>query len=61
MNAATVECQEETALAELLSGGLQPFVVRRLGPTAVQVDHQRLPEIRKLLEKLGQTPRITRE
>jgi hypothetical protein len=61
MNAAIVECAEEKTLDELLTGGLLPFVVRRLGPTVVQVDHQRLTEIRRLFDRLGQTPRITRE
>jgi hypothetical protein len=61
MNAAILECREEAALADLLAAGLQPFVVQRLGATAVQVDHQRLPEIKKLLEKLGQTPGMTRD
>lgn len=60
-NAAVVECTEEAALDELLAGGLQQFLVRRLGPTAIQVDHGRMPEIRRLLDRLGQTPRVTRE
>jgi hypothetical protein len=60
-NAAVIECAEEAGLEELLAGGLERFVVRRIAPTVVQVDHHRLAEIRKLLERLGQTPRITRE
>jgi len=58
---AIVESAGEGELDELLAAGLQRFTVRRLGPTSVQVDHQRLPEVRKLFERLGQTPRITNE
>ena len=58
---AIVECAGESELDELMAAGLQRFAVRRLGPAAVQVDHQRLPEIRKLFERLGQTPRISNE
>jgi len=59
-NIALIECVDEARLVELLAGGLQRFVVRQLGPRALQVDHERLPEIQKLLERLGQTPRILR-
>ena len=58
---AIVESAAESDLEQLLAGGLRRFTVRRLSPTAVQVDHQRLPELRRLFERLGQTPRITRE
>lgn len=58
---AIVECADEAVLEGLLAGGLQRFVVRRLGPTSVQVDHERLADIRKLFQRLGQTPHITRE
>ena len=60
-NMALVECVEPDHLDELLAGGLQRFAVWRLGPGAVQVDHERLPEVRKLLERLGETPRILRD
>lgn len=59
-NLAVLQCADETRLNELLAGGLQRFTVRSLGPKAVQIDHERLPEIRKLLDRLGQTPRILR-
>ena len=57
---ALIECADEAQLDELLVGGLQRFTVRRLGPKSVQVDHVRMVEIRKLLERLGQTPRVVR-
>jgi hypothetical protein len=58
---AILEAAEPSALDELLISGLKPFVVRQLGPTAVVVDHERLADLRKLLKRLGQTPRITPE
>jgi hypothetical protein len=58
---AILEVAESTLLDELLASGLQSFVVRQLSPTAVVVDHERLGDVRKLLKKLGQTPRITPE
>lgn len=60
-NVAVVECADEAGLEELLAAGLQRFVVRRLGERAVVVDHVRLPAIKKLFERLGQTPHISRE
>jgi ribosomal protein L13E len=57
---AIVETSAQAELDELLAAGLQRFTVRRLGPTAIQVDHERLVEVRKLFERLGQTPRIVR-
>lgn len=60
-NVAVVECADAAGLEELIAAGLQRFVVRRLGERAAVVDHERLAEIKKLFERLGQTPRITRE
>ena len=58
---ALLECSDPTSLDEMLAAGVQRFVVRRLGPRVVVVDHERLEELRKLLKKLGQTPRVTVE
>lgn len=58
---AVVETAEAAKLDELLASGLKPFVVRRLGPTSVVVDHQRLDDLRKFFKRLGQTPRVTVE
>lgn len=58
---AVVQSADEAALEDLLKSGLQRYVVRRLGPAAVQVDHERLSEVRRLFERLGQTPRISSE
>ncbi|HVC33578.1 MAG TPA: hypothetical protein VNL16_08725 [Chloroflexota bacterium] len=58
---AVVEVAEATALDELLAAGLDRFVVRRLGPKAAMVDHERLDDVHKLLKRLGQTPRVTAE
>lgn len=55
---AIVEAASPDQLDDLLSSGLQTFTVRRLGATAVQVDHAQLDLLRKLLKQLGQTPRI---
>lgn len=59
--AAVVEAADAQKLDELLASGLKDYAVRRLGPTAVQVDHLRIDDIRKLLKRLGQTPRFTGE
>jgi hypothetical protein len=58
---AVVECADSAGLDELLAAGLQRYVVRRLGETAVVVDHQRLAEVHRLFKRLGQTPRVTAE
>lgn len=58
---AVLECAEPAGLNDLLAAGLGRFVVRRLGPTAAVVDHERLEEIQKLLKRLGQTPRVRAE
>jgi hypothetical protein len=60
-NVAILEVAESALLDELLASGLQSFVVRQLSPTSVVVDHERLGDVRKLLKKLGQTPRVTPE
>jgi hypothetical protein len=59
--AAVVEAADAEKLEELLASGLRDYTVRRLGPTAVQVDHARLDDVRKLLKRLGQTPRNARD
>ena len=51
----------EEKLSELLASGLARYLVRRIGPTALVVDHERLADVRKLLKRLGQTPRVTTE
>lgn len=56
-----VQCAEHLALEQFLSAGLQRFVVRRLSSTCVVVDQERLDEVVKLFERLGQTPRIVNE
>ena len=58
---AILECADAEGLEELLTAGLSRFVVRRPGETAVVVDHQRLAEVHKLLQRLGQTPRVVAE
>jgi hypothetical protein len=58
---ALLETAEPAALEDLLASGLKSFVVRQLAPTTVVVDHERLADLRKLLKRLGQTPRITTE
>jgi len=57
-NAAVIQCAESARLDALIAGGLDRFLVERLGPTAALVDHARLPAIKKLLERLGETPRL---
>lgn len=59
--AAVVEAADAEKLDDLLASGLKDYVVRRLGPTAVQIDHLRLDDVRKLLKRLGQTPRFVTE
>jgi hypothetical protein len=59
-NIAVLQCTDESRLNELLAGGLSRFTVRTLGARSVQIDHERLIEVRRLLERLGQTPRIVR-
>jgi len=54
---AIIECADAAHLDELSAAGLDRFVVLRLGPTAAIVDHDRLPALQKLLERLGETPR----
>jgi hypothetical protein len=58
---AILEVAEASQLDELLVSGLRSLVVRQLSPTAVVVDHERVGDVRKLLKKLGETPRITPE
>lgn len=60
-NVAIVEAGESAVVDDLIASGLGRFVVRRLSPTAIVVDHERLPEIRKQLKRLGQTPRVVVE
>ena len=57
-NVAIIECSDADHLQQLIAAGLERFVVRTLGDCAVQVDHERLPAIKKLLERLGETPRL---
>ena len=58
INVAMIECSDAAHLEGLAAAGLERFIVRRLGDRAVQVDHERLPTIKKLLERLGETPRL---
>lgn len=58
---AIVEAADPEKLDELLASGLKDYSVRRLGPTTVQLDHARLDDARKLLKRLGQTPRVAKE
>ena len=60
-NVAIVESAESSSIDELIASGLGRFVVRRLSPTAVVVDHERLGDVQKLLKRLGQTPRVVVE
>jgi hypothetical protein len=58
-NLSIIECADSSTLDQIIAGGLGRFVVRRLSPSAVVVDHQRLDEIERLLRRLGCTPKIT--
>ena len=58
---AIVEAGEATLIEELIASGFGRFVVRQLSPTAIVVDHERLPEIQRQLKRLGQTPRVVAE
>ena len=58
---AILEAVDSSTLDELLASGLARYLVRRIGPTALVVDHERLADVRKLLKRLGQTPRVTTE
>ncbi|MBN9392894.1 MAG: hypothetical protein J0I20_32985 [Chloroflexi bacterium] len=56
-----LEFTSPALLEEVLSATvLANFVVRRLGETALMVDHQRQDELVKLLTKKGYEPKITR-
>lgn len=58
---AIVECAATSQLDRLVAAGLSRYVVRRLGETAVAVDHRRLAEVHRLFKRLGQTPRVITE
>ncbi len=60
-NTAIIETAEPAAMTALLASGLERMTVRRLSDRAVVVDHERIEDVRKLLRRLGHTPRITRE
>jgi hypothetical protein len=60
-NLAILEAADAPTLEEMLASGLHRYLVRRLGPAAIVVDHERLADVRKLLKRLGQTPRVTAE
>ena len=54
-----LEFNSPALLEEVLSTTLLAnFVVRRLGPAALMVDHQRQDELLKLLTKKGYEPKI---
>lgn len=57
-NACIVQATDAGRLEQLLAAGLDRFAVERLGETAILVDHQRIPALKKLLERLGETPRL---
>ncbi len=59
-NIALIECADEATLAEVSAGPLGRFIVRRLSPTVVVVDHTRADAIIKALQKGGYTPKVTR-
>jgi hypothetical protein len=60
-NVALIECADSAALSEVLAGVAGRHVVRRLGDTAVIVDHARVETILKALRKAGYTPRVSGE
>ncbi len=60
-NVALIECADAAALSEVLAGVAGRHVVRRLGDTAVIVDHARVEPILKALRKAGYTPRVSGE
>jgi len=55
-NVAIVQSSDTGHLERLLSAGLGRFVVARLGDHVVMIDHERAAAVRKLLERLGETP-----
>ena len=57
-NVAVIEAGDAGHLERLLAAGLERFVVERIGERAVVVDHQRIVALKKLLERLGETPRL---
>lgn len=57
-NVAIIQAADAEHLERLLTAGLDRFAVERLGEYAVVVDHQRIPALKKLLERLGETPRL---
>lgn len=58
-NVAILEGVSETILEEALAGTqLKELIVRRLSPSAVMVDHNRLDEITKFLTKRGYEPKV---
>ena len=59
VGASVIECADKIALDELLSGGLQRFVVQRLSDTTVIVDHQQESAITAVLRKHGYPPKVT--
>lgn len=60
-NVALIECADPAALGEVLAGVAGRHVVRRLGETAVVVDHAQVEVILKALRKAGYTPRVSGE
>ncbi len=59
-NIALIECADEATLAEVSAGPLGRYIVRRLSPTVVVVDHAQGDAIVKALQKGGYTPKVTR-
>ncbi len=60
-NVAIVEAGDPAIVDELIAAGFARYVVHRLGPSAIVVDHERLSEIRTWLKRLGHTPRVVAE
>ncbi len=58
-NVALIECADPAALSEVLAGFAGRHVVKRLGDTAVMVDHAQVEPILKALRKAGYTPRVS--
>jgi hypothetical protein len=56
---SVIECADKTALDELLTGGLQRFVVQQLSDTTVIVDHHEAGAITAVLRKHGYPPKVT--
>jgi hypothetical protein len=58
-HAAILIAKSEEALSDLAHAeNVRPFIGPRLSTTAAWIDHQRVEELRDLLNRAGYTPRL---